>query len=42
VGLLEAGLLGEAAAGEGAAFDAAHKFGAKEFVEVLEVHSPRR
>jgi len=37
MGLLEAGLLGEAAAGKGAAFDAAHEFDAKEFVEVLKV-----
>jgi hypothetical protein len=40
MGLLEADLLGEAAAGEGAALDAAKELEAKEFVEVLEVHSP--
>jgi hypothetical protein len=38
VGLLEAGLLGEAAAGEGAAFDAPEEFETKEFVQVLKVH----
>ena len=36
--LLEAGLLGEAAAGEGAAFDAAQEFDAEKFVQVLKVH----
>jgi hypothetical protein len=38
--LLKACLLGEAAAGEGPALDAAEEFQAEEFVEVLEVHSP--
>jgi len=32
MGLLEAGLLGQAAAGEGAPFDAAKEFDAEEFV----------
>jgi len=36
--LLKARLLGEAAAGEGAAFDAALEFQAEEFVKVLEIH----
>jgi hypothetical protein len=38
VGLLEAGLLGEAAAGEGTAFDAAKEFDAEELMQVLKVH----
>jgi hypothetical protein len=38
MGLLKTRLLGQAAAGEGAAFDAALEFDAKEFVEVLEIH----
>jgi len=38
VGLLEASLLGETSAGEGAALDAAEEFEANEFVQVLEVH----
>jgi hypothetical protein len=38
MGLLELRLLGEAAAGECAAFDAAEEFDAKEFVQVLKVH----
>jgi len=38
VSLLEAGLMGEAAAGEGAALDAAKEFEAEEFVQVLKVH----
>ncbi len=38
VGLLEAGLLGEPRTSEGAAFDAAKEFKAKEFVKVLKVH----
>ena len=36
--LLEAGLVSEAAAGEGAAFDAAVEFETEEFVKVLKVH----
>ncbi len=39
--LLEACLLGEAAAGEGAALDAAQEFDAEEFVQVLKVHERR-
>jgi hypothetical protein len=38
VGLLKAGLLGEAAAGEDAALDAAEEFEAEKFVQVLKVH----
>ena len=38
VGLLEAGLVGEAATGEGAAFDAPEQFKAEKFMQVLEVH----
>lgn len=38
VGLLKSGLLGESAAGEDAAFDAALKFDAEKFVQVLKVH----
>jgi hypothetical protein len=38
VGLLEAGLLREAALGESTAFDAPGKFEAKEFVQFLKVH----
>jgi len=41
VRLLEAGLLGETAAGEGTALDAAEKFETEEFVEVLEGHRVR-
>lgn len=35
---LKPGLMGQAAAGECAAFDAALEFGAEEFVQILEVH----
>jgi hypothetical protein len=38
VGLLKTSLLGEAGTGKGASIDAAKKFQAKEFVEVLKVH----
>ena len=38
MGLLKSGLLGEAAAGKSAAFDAAQELGAEEFVQVLKVH----
>jgi len=38
VSLLEAGLLGETAAGQGSAFDAAEEFETEELVEVLKVH----
>jgi hypothetical protein len=38
MGLSESGLLGESAAGEGAAFDAAVEFDAEQFVQVLKVH----
>ncbi len=38
MGLLKAGLAGEARAGEGSAFDAAEEFKAEELVQVLEVH----
>ena len=37
--LLEAGLLGETAAGESTAFDAPKEFKSEQFVEVLEVHT---
>lgn len=39
MGLLEAGLLGEAAAGEEASVDASKEFKPKEFVEILKVHN---
>ncbi len=42
MGLLKTCLLGEAAAGEGASFDAAKEFDAKELVKVLEVHRCRK
>lgn len=38
MGLLEAGLMSEAAAGECAAVNASEKFEAEKFVEVLKVH----
>ena len=38
MGLLKAGLMGDAAAGEDAAFDAAEEFEADEFVQILKVH----
>ena len=36
--LLEAGLVGEAGAGEGAALDAAEEFDPKKLVEIVKVH----
>lgn len=41
MGLLKACLLSEAAAGEGAAFDAPEKFETNEFVKFLKVHKAR-
>lgn len=39
MGLLEAGLLGEAASGEESSVDASKEFKPQEFVKVLEVHN---